>query len=318
MRLQPFVRHPERSIPELENSTACEPASRAGATAGCRLARLAARLLQLGRLRAAWLVASLMISASAQAAEPVAAKAGAPAAVRADLLYHNYCSVCHGDRGDGRSRARGSLVPPPRDFTSPQSLGELTRDRMIAATAAGKPGTAMVGWSTQLGPREIEAVVDYVIDTFMKPRTLASFETGRALYARSCASCHGADGQGGPAGVGPTGASVSAARNFTAPRARTDLTRESAWCPPSLTTAARFGRWPVSPPRYRPPRSARWSTSCGPPSWAPVRPTPAAPRPTAGDRTCMRRCRGWHPWPQRPRAPRRPAACPHRPPSRPT
>jgi mono/diheme cytochrome c family protein len=175
---------------------------------------------------AAWLVASLMIGASAQAAEPGAGKAGAPATVRADLLYHNYCSVCHGDRGDGRSRARGSLVPPPRDFTSPQSLGELTRDRMIAATAAGKPGTAMVGWSTQLGPREIEAVVDYVIDTFMKPRTLASFETGRALYARSCASCHGADGQGGPAGVGPTGASVSAARNFTAPRARTDLTRE--------------------------------------------------------------------------------------------
>jgi mono/diheme cytochrome c family protein len=225
MRLQPFVRHPEGSIPELENSTACEPAT-APATAGCRLARLAARLLRLGRLGAAWLVASLMIGASAQAAEPGAGKAGAPATVRADLLYHNYCSVCHGDRGDGRSRARGSLVPPPRDFTSPQSLGELTRDRMIAATAAGKPGTAMVGWSTQLGPREIEAVVDYVIDTFMKPRTLASFETGRALYARSCASCHGADGQGGPAGVGPTGASVSAARNFTAPRARTDLTRE--------------------------------------------------------------------------------------------
>ncbi len=142
--------------------------------------------------------------------------------MRADLLYHNYCSVCHGDRGDGRSRARGSLVPPPRDFTSPQSLGELTRDRMIAATAAGKPGTAMVGWSTQLGPREIEAVVDYVIDTFMKPRTLASFETGRALYARSCASCHGADGQGGTAGPGSgagRAASVAAAaRPAASPR----------------------------------------------------------------------------------------------------
>ena len=70
MRLQPFVRHPEGSIPELENSTACEPAA-APATAACRLARFAARLLRLGRLGAAWLVASLMIGASAQAVQIV-------------------------------------------------------------------------------------------------------------------------------------------------------------------------------------------------------------------------------------------------------
>ena len=32
---------------------------------------------------------------------------------RPDALYHNYCSVCHGDRGDGRSRAQNSQKPPP-------------------------------------------------------------------------------------------------------------------------------------------------------------------------------------------------------------
>jgi mono/diheme cytochrome c family protein len=45
--------------------------------------------------------------------------------LKPDALYHNYCSVCHGDRGDGNSRARNSLVPPPRDFTR---ANELTRD----------------------------------------------------------------------------------------------------------------------------------------------------------------------------------------------
>ena len=52
-------------------------------------------------------------------------------------LYHQYCSVCHGDRGDGHSRARGSLTPPPRDFTTPRAAGELTRGRMIAAIMKG-------------------------------------------------------------------------------------------------------------------------------------------------------------------------------------
>lgn len=111
--------------------------------------------------------------------------------IRADLIYHNYCSVCHGDRGDGRSRARNSLVPPPRDFTSAKAYEEMLesheklqakgsghhhasahvhsiREHMLAIVANGKPGTAMTAWRTQLSKQEIEAVVDFVIATFMK------------------------------------------------------------------------------------------------------------------------------------------------------
>ena len=84
--------------------------------------------------------------------------------INAALLYHNYCSVCHGDRGDGNSRAKHSLVPPPKDFT----VGSMPRDYMIAVVAHGKPGTAMVGWNTQLNDNEIAAVVDFVVDTFME------------------------------------------------------------------------------------------------------------------------------------------------------
>ncbi len=104
----------------------------------------------------------------------LALAAGAPAAekrqIKADLIYHNYCSVCHGDRGDGRSRARGSLVPPPKDFTTPAAREQLPRDFMVRVVRDGKPGTAMVGWKTQLDEREIEAVVDYIRRTFMSPR----------------------------------------------------------------------------------------------------------------------------------------------------
>ena len=106
----------------------------------------------------------LILAAVAAASAPIgAAVADDEAGINAALLYHNYCSVCHGDRGDGNSRAKNSLVPPPRDFTA----GPLPRDYMIAVVADGKPGTAMVGWKTQLGDKEVAAVVDYVIDTFM-------------------------------------------------------------------------------------------------------------------------------------------------------
>lgn len=110
--------------------------------------------------------------------------------------YHDYCSVCHGESGDGRSRARASLVPPPRDFTDRAHAARLTREYMIAIVLDGKPGTAMVGWRTQLGIAETEALVDYIRDTFLKPALDSALARGRNIYARSCAACHGNRGQG--------------------------------------------------------------------------------------------------------------------------
>lgn len=94
-----------------------------------------------------------------------------PDNIQPGLIYHNYCSVCHGDHGDGQSRAQNALVPPPRDFTAPAAAAELSRARMITSVTYGRPGTAMVGWKTQLSDKEIGAVVDYVRQTFMKPQS---------------------------------------------------------------------------------------------------------------------------------------------------
>lgn len=91
----------------------------------------------------------------------------ASAASDAAALYHNYCSVCHGDKGDGKSRAAGSLSTMPRDFTSAESRQELTRERIAAVIAHGKAGTAMVGWKTQLSAADIDALSEHVLTRFV-------------------------------------------------------------------------------------------------------------------------------------------------------
>jgi cytochrome c oxidase cbb3-type subunit III len=156
-------------------------------------------------------------ASAAKAKEPTISHDGR---VNAAALYHNYCSVCHGDKGDGRSRAQGSLTPPPKDFTT-QAAAALTRTAMIDAVANGRPGTAMTPWKTQLGSKEIEAVVDYVRDTFM-PASIANEGTrGRVVFNKNCSVCHGDKGDGrsrAQFSLNPP------PRDFTSPQAKTELT----------------------------------------------------------------------------------------------
>jgi len=171
-----------------------------------------------------WLAAALALAACWLGGSALAGDRGpSPAQQTPAALYHNYCSVCHGDQGDGNSRARGSLKPAPRDFTSFQSAQELTRERMIAAVTTGVPGTAMVGWRSQLSDDQIAKVVDYVRDTFMRPSVAADASRGRQIYARVCSVCHGDRGSGSmwaSANLNP------APRDFASPAAKQELTRD--------------------------------------------------------------------------------------------
>ena len=123
---------------------------------------------------------------------------GSPMTLASDgaTLYHDYCSVCHGERGDGRSRAKGSMIPPPRDFTTPAAAVELTRERMVDAVTHGRPGTAMAAWATQLDEQQVAAVVDYIRGVLMRPIATETAEEARRLYAENCSVCHGDDGRG--------------------------------------------------------------------------------------------------------------------------
>ena len=141
---------------------------------------------------------------------------------QAAVLYHNYCSVCHGDKGDGRSRASGSFSTPVRDFTSDASRRELSRDRIATAITHGRPGTAMVGWKTQLSEADIQRLADYVYTTFVT-RDTAAMGRGKALYDRVCSVCHGEKGAGA---MWANQNLVRPPRNFSAPESAT-LSRET-------------------------------------------------------------------------------------------
>ena len=142
-------------------------------------------------------------------------------------LYHDYCSVCHGDKGDGNSRAKGGLSTDPRDFTMPGLAKVLTREQMVDMVLSGKPGTAMAGWSTRLSREQAENIVDYVRNTFMSEDgetrqaqsnenktqqeldhhldyieqpfsdgLMGNYERGKLFYHANCVTCHGANGDG--------------------------------------------------------------------------------------------------------------------------
>jgi cytochrome c oxidase cbb3-type subunit 3 len=81
-------------------------------------------------------------------------------------IYNYRCYFCHGYSGDAKTLASTYLKPSPRDFTG-TGPDDLTRVEMIAAVTAGKPGTAMHGFSRLLNRTEISAVVDFVRDEFI-------------------------------------------------------------------------------------------------------------------------------------------------------
>lgn len=129
-----------------------------------------------------------------------------PAASNSDnslgrIVYSKNCSVCHGEKGDGRSRAQGSLNPPPRDFTTPNAMAELSHQRMVTSVTVGRADTAMAGFGTQLSKEEINAVVTYIRDGFM--RTASSDGISGIRHGRTPLTSKEAQASAAPAKTAP-------------------------------------------------------------------------------------------------------------------
>ncbi|MBI1195671.1 MAG: c-type cytochrome [Gammaproteobacteria bacterium] len=153
--------------------------------------------------------------------------------IDAQSLYQKHCSACHGEKGDGHSRASVALTPPPRDFTTSDAWRMLSRERMLTSVTYGRPGTAMVAFGDRFDKAEIAAIVDYVRNTFMHPPTAKERSGGDAIYREHCAVCHGDKGSGAQW----TQFSLNPApRDFTTPVAREELTRER------MVTSVTYGR----------------------------------------------------------------------------
>lgn len=148
------------------------------------------RLCILGKPGARW-VACLWIFLSLQQATGH----GEQTSVDAGTRYMDYCSVCHGEKGDGDSLARRGLQPPPRDFTTPESARLITVEYADQIIRKGKPGTAMVGWDTQLDDAQVHALAEYIVNEFVRAPSEPA-DSGARVYARTCSVCHGEDGRG--------------------------------------------------------------------------------------------------------------------------
>jgi cytochrome c oxidase cbb3-type subunit 2 len=134
-------------------------------------------------------------------------------------LYIQYCSACHGERGDGAGPAATFLDPRPRDFT--KRLFKLrttvtgqppTTADVLRTIERGIPGTAMPSFAflPEADRRKIAAHVLRVADLLEEPEpapiadpgpppptTPETIALGKQLYADAgCASCHGPLGKG--------------------------------------------------------------------------------------------------------------------------
>jgi mono/diheme cytochrome c family protein len=84
-------------------------------------------------------------------------------------VFSRYCVQCHGVTGDGNGEVATYMNPKPRDyrrgifkFTSTTFGSKPLRDDLIRTVRRGIRGTSMPSFQL-LPPRELEAVVDYVL-----------------------------------------------------------------------------------------------------------------------------------------------------------
>jgi mono/diheme cytochrome c family protein len=135
-------------------------------------------------------------------------------------LYLQYCSQCHGEKGDGEGYATPHLYPRPRNFT----LGKFkvrttpngalpTHQDLVNIIKRGMPYTSMPAWPV-LSDQQVSDLA-YFVTTFsadfsnkeIVPQPMSfpsapsstsqSIELGKKLYADTgCLKCHGNLGRG--------------------------------------------------------------------------------------------------------------------------
>jgi cbb3-type cytochrome c oxidase subunit III len=136
----------------------------------------------------------------------VAALPEGPTLSPALQTYAASCVACHGSNGEG-----SPLAPALND---PMLRAERTAEQLAASITYGVPGTLMAGWNQHLDPAAIDGLVQLILtwdqlDPALIPTpppapvveavdVAALIAAGQPLYAQSCATCHGSDGQGTP------------------------------------------------------------------------------------------------------------------------
>ena len=82
---------------------------------------------------------------------------------RGKLVFQVQCARCHGPEGRGNGPDAATLRPPPRDLTTAPWRTVATSEAIRRTVSEGVPGTMMPGLAAALSPRELDAVVDFVL-----------------------------------------------------------------------------------------------------------------------------------------------------------
>jgi cytochrome c oxidase cbb3-type subunit III len=128
-------------------------------------------------------------------------------------LYERNCAGCHGATG---------RLGAARPLNDPVYLAVAPTERMRQLIATGIPGTAQPAFALSAGgpltDQQIDVLVQGIKAHWQRPDVLADYqpppyavssgsagiaanvERGRAVFAATCAQCHGQDGRGGPKG----------------------------------------------------------------------------------------------------------------------
>lgn len=128
--------------------------------------------------------------------------------LNAEVLYSQNCAGCHGANGTH------GAAPPLGD---PVYLAIVSDDTLRSVASKGRPGTVMSAFAQKEGGMLTDAQVDAIVrgirQRWSNPRAVAGVtlppyaatgsgdvQRGQVAYTTFCASCHGANGTGGPKG----------------------------------------------------------------------------------------------------------------------
>jgi mono/diheme cytochrome c family protein len=128
-------------------------------------------------------------------------------------LYARNCAGCHGETG---------RLGAARPLNDPVYLAVVPTERVRELVATGIPGTAQPAFALRAGgsltDQQIDVLVQGIKDRWQRPEVVADYQMptyaasrassgdaagvdrGRAVFAATCAGCHGQDGRGGPKG----------------------------------------------------------------------------------------------------------------------
>ena len=128
------------------------------------------------------------------------------AEVRGATVYTAYCGGCHGAKGRGDGPVAGVINIRPANLQTSRLFDTATDDELLDRLMHGTPVRSTPRPHAIAEDLQTDAIVAYVAS--LSARDWELLRVGRFVYERTCASCHGAYGDG----VGVLGAATTRRR----------------------------------------------------------------------------------------------------------